>query len=99
MRYIPVALGFLLLVGACGKFDIYEENLRFMTDQTLAAEHAATARRVEEAAAYLAQAQASGDAKRVQDAKEFVSDAKAQAKAVASEERSRSHSRSRTHAN
>ena len=89
MKYIPVALGALLLVGACTTFDVYEQNLRFMTAQTLAAEQAATSRRMEEANTELAQAQSSGDAKRIKAAKEFVLDAKTQAKAVANEERRR----------
>ena len=91
MKYVLVVFALLLMVGACSKFDVYEENLQFMTRDTLAAEKAMADKRVETARASLAQAEASGDSVRIKAARERLSDAMDQVKAVANEEHRRGH--------
>jgi len=93
MKYVPVVLGILLLVAGCSKYGIYEENLQFMTAQTLAAEKAVTDRRLEEANRELAEAKASQDSKRIKMARSHLSDATEQSRAVAQEEHRRARRR------
>jgi len=90
MKYVPVILALLLMVGACSKVDVYAENLQFMTRDTLAAEKAMANRRVEAARASLAAAEASGNPARIKAARERLADVLDQAKAVADEEHRRS---------
>jgi len=91
MKYVPVILALLLMVGACSKVDVYEENLHFMKPDTLTAEKAMVSRRVKAARASLTAAEASGDPARIKAARERLDEVLDQAKAVADEEHRRAH--------
>jgi ABC-type proline/glycine betaine transport system substrate-binding protein len=89
MKHVLLALAFLFVAAACSKYDVYGENIHYMTAETFAAEKAAAAQGLEAAQARLATAQASGNTEDIKQARADVSDATARLKAVSAEDHAR----------
>ncbi|GAB6037253.1 hypothetical protein JCM15519_18120 [Fundidesulfovibrio butyratiphilus] len=67
MKHVLYALflALTLICAGCGKYEVYERNLVYMTQDTLIAERAALEKRLEAVQTELSQAEASDDSDRV----------------------------------
>jgi len=88
-KYAALFLFALLAATGCSKFEVYEQNLHFMTGETYQTEKALVAKQLEQAQLNLAKAETSGDPEKIKAARTAFNEAKAKAKAVEWEERRR----------
>ena len=88
-RYFALLVFAVLFTAGCGKFEVYERNLQYMSTQTYQAEKTQVAEQVQKAQADLAKAEASGDPDRIKAAREALKDAMNKSKAIEAEERRR----------
>ena len=85
-----MALAILLAAAGCSQYEVYQRNLQYMNTETYQAEKSMTAKRLDEAQAALAKAEASGNPEEIKKARANFKDAKAQAMSVEAEDRRRS---------
>lgn len=88
MKYALMALALCLAAAGCAN-EVYERNLQYMTAPTYEAEKVIIAKRLEEAQADLAKAQASGDPEKIKKATADFKVAQAKARSIDNEERRR----------
>lgn len=85
LHAIFLALALALACAGCGKYEVYERNLVYMTQDTLVAERAVVEKRLETAQSALSSAEASGDDVRINQAKAEYKDAAQQKRILDSE--------------
>ncbi len=89
MNRFLLAFALVLALAGCGKYEVYERNLQYMTMDTFQAEKAIVVQRYHEAEAKLSRAQASGNQESIKAATEEFKDAQKQMRTVDAEERRR----------
>jgi hypothetical protein len=89
MKHVLMALAILILASACSQYPVYEENLHYMTNDTLEAEKTVATQHLQEAQTSLAKAEASGNPEKIKEARDLYKDAEAKVRAIAAEEHSR----------
>lgn len=90
MKKILLAFALLLVLAGCGKYEVYERNMHYVTSDTLQAEKAAVLDRYEKARGALARAEATGNFEVIRPAEAEFKDAQLQLRAIENEERRRS---------
>lgn len=80
-----IFLALILVCAGCGKYEVYERNLVYMTQDTLIAERTALEKRLETAQAAMTQAESSGDSDRINKTKAEYKDLAQQKRIIDSE--------------
>lgn len=89
MKKILLASALLLVLAGCGKYEVYERNMHYLTSDTLQAEKAIVLERYEKARVALTRAEATGNFELIRPAEAEFKDVQLQLKAIESEERRR----------
>lgn len=91
MKYAPLFLVLLLALGGCGKYEVYERNIHYITPEGLETEKALVQQRVQKAQIELSRATATGDFVQIRPAEREMQDAQQQLRIIETEERRRAH--------
>ncbi|WP_243312146.1 hypothetical protein [Fundidesulfovibrio agrisoli] len=89
MKKFLLASALLLVLAGCGKYEVYERNVHYLTSDTLQAEKANVTERYEKARAALIRAEATGNFELIRPAEAEFKDAQKQLKVIEDEERRR----------
>ncbi|WP_243438606.1 hypothetical protein [Fundidesulfovibrio soli] len=89
MKKILLASALLFVLAGCGKYEVYERNMHYVTSETLQAEKSAVTERYEKARAELTRAEATGNFEVIRPAEANFRDAQKQLKVIEDEERRR----------